>query len=1496
MNAVRLHRHKLLLHIALLASLFGSWPAAGAQTLGALPDQKVRSRQFLNGRRSPANDAAARALDHARQQQQTMLAQPRSSNLTASWTAVGPMQVASQQFGNMTGRVTSIAVDPADATGNTVYVGTTGGGVWKSTNAAGPSASVAFVPLTDTISVFNAAGSGVTPTLSIGSLIIANGAVLAGTGDPNDATDSYYGAGILRSVDGGMTWTLAQQSQDGVAGNHSFFGLSVAGLASSSLNPSLVVAAISQSAEAVLVNAESTSDSEMGLYWSSDAGATWHMATIMDGAQTVQSPNSTGNNGGGNAVTSVVWNAARQSFYASVRAHGYYASADGVTWTRLATQPGAALTTSACPANQGTVGSALCPIFRGVLAVQPVTGDMFALSVDLGNRDQGLYQDICALRGAACGNPAVAFGTKLVSTPLETGGGNTVIAQADYDFTLAAASYGTDTILYAGTIDLYRCSLAAGCALRNTTNAANGCTNPAGVAPAQHAVLATATSGTPLLYLGNDGGLWRSTDGVNEQAQPCSLHDANHFQNLNSGIGSLAEIVSFAQAASNAGTLLASLGALGTAGTSTLTNSWPQLSTGEGGTVAIDQTNPQLWYLSTGAGISIARCAAGSACNAADFTTTSIGAAQVADDVAAIHAPWLLDPALETDLIAGTCRVWRGPATGGALWSSANAISRPFATPATTACSDSAPVVRSLAAGGSTVASSNAQNAGSPALYAGMAGTLDGGSSLGGHLFVLTAGNLARNTTVWTDASLSPVTNDTADAGVFNPGGFDVSSVVSDPHDATGATVYATIMGFGGNGINAPHVYRSIDAGAHWTNISANLPDAPANSIIVDPNDANTLYVALDAGVYVTTQVTSCVSANCWSIYGIALPNSPVVQLSAAAAMPTGDGRTGELRAATYGRGIWQIPLLTATATAVPAMSLNPSTVAFASEPVGTASTSATVTVTNTGSAPLLISSLLTTGDFNEADTCARQTIVQNATCSVQVTFLPGATGTRTGVLTVYGNVAGGQATAALTGVGLPPASIVLTPAALTFTPTSVGATSNPQFITVSNTGGALAALQTPVVAGDFVVSASTCGSSLAANVGCTLSIEFAPTASGSRSGTLTVVDSAGTQVASLTGTGTNPATDALTPATLVFAAQQLNTTSPSQAVTLTNSGDVALTLIAAQISSGDFSVVDSCGTSLIAHATCSIVVTYSPKSVGFESGALSITDEFRTQTVALSGTGIAPLGVSLSPAGGIGFGAVGVGLSSAAQTVTLTNNGGGTLAISSIAANGDFAVASGGNTCGGSLAPAAVCTVAVVFSPTAAGVRTGTVTFSDSAQNAPQTIALNGTGVDFSLTSNGPASITIASEQSATYALLLTSVAGLQGSAAFTCAGVPAHAICTVNPTSASLGGSSNVTVTIATGLTLAQLELPLGWGRGAIWLAAAVPMLFALRRRRRWHIALLTLLLGVMACGTSRTVPLDSTPTATAAVTPSGTYNIVVAGSSTGLVRSVNLTLIVQ
>ena len=1401
-------------------------------------------------------------------------AQSGNTSLSAAWTAVGPMQVTTSEFGAVTGRVTSMVLDPADTSGNTLFVGTTGGGLWKSTNAAG---AATFTPLTDDLPVFS---SGATASLSIGALGMAGGVLLAGTGDPNDASDSYYGSGILRSADGGVTWTLAQGSQDGVGGNHSFFGLSVAGIAFSSANPALVVAALGQAAEGDLVNAASKSNAVAGLYYSADAGVTWHMATLMDGAQVFQGPNQAN---GGNAATAVVWNPMRQMFYAAIRYHGYYGSADGVTWTRLAAQPGAGLTTTACSPN---VSGPACPIFRGALAVQAVTGDLFALTVDSANTDQGLYQDVCGLTNGSCSNAAPAFANALNAAALESGSAKT-IAQGDYDLTLAAAATGADTLLYVGTVDLYRCSLAAGCVLRNTTNAEDGCLNPAGVAPAQHAL---AVAGA-LLYVGNDGGLWRSTDGVAETGAVCSLGDASHFQNLNGGLGSLAEVVSFAQDPAVAGAMLAGLGELGTAGTDSVTNSWAQLATGEGGTVAIDQANSSLWYLSTGAGVNIARCTKGSACGAADFAEV-IASSQVSGDEAAIHAPWLLDPGLDSNMIVGTCRAWRGPATGGLLWSSANAISGPFGAALASGCSATFPVVRSVAAGGAVIAANNAQNAGSQVIYAGLAGTEDGGQGYGGHLFVTTAAGVATNRTAWMDAALSQVTNDLANAGKFNPGGFDVSSVTADPHDATGATVYTTVMGFSGNGVSAPLVYRSTSAGKSWINITSNLPDAPANSLVVDPNDANTLYVALDTGVYVTTSVTSCATSNCWSVYGTALPNAPVVQLAAAAGVATGDGRRGELRAATYGRGIWEIPLLTATFPAMPAIALSPTSVTYSGQAVGTASASVTVTVTNSGNAALSVSGVTASGDFIETDNCSGAIVVQNGTCAVQVKFAPTITGARAGILTVYGNVAGGQATAALTGAGLAAAAVVLTPLTVGFASTSVGATSAVQNVTISNTGGASVNLQSVTVTGNFRLAANTCGVSLAAGTGCTVSIVFAPATAGSLVGTLTVVDDAGTQVASLNGTATNPATDALAPAALTFATQQQGTAGAAQQVTMTNAGDVALTLIAAQVTSGDYTVVNGCGNSLNAHSSCTLQVTFVPKSVGPQMGVLVVSDEFRSQTVALTGTGIAPPGVSLSPST-MSFGAVGLGLTGVAQTATLTNNGGVPLTIAGVAATGDFALMSGGNTCGQSLAPGAVCTVQVMFAPTAAGARTGAVTFTDNAASSPQVLPLSGTGVDFSLAANGPASATIASGGAATYALLLSSASGLNGAVAFTCSGVPAHSICTVNPTAGSLGGTSPVTVTIATGQASVMLNAPrTPWDRPLVW-ACLLPVLLV-RRRRVWPgLLMLALLVG---CATGRTVPSSGGTTTPSVVTPNGTSSIVVAGSSTGLVRSVSLTLVVQ
>ncbi|HEY5056413.1 MAG TPA: sialidase family protein, partial [Acidobacteriaceae bacterium] len=940
-----------------------------------LPAYRLRAQRFLAGRSGAGGTSAAQALSNARAQHLQMTqdqasssasprmrsgeaAQPRAVGLGAAWTAVGPAQVASQSFGDVTGRVTSIAIDPADATGNTVYLGTTGAGVWKSTNAAGAAANVTFAPLTDTLPVFSPnSGTPVVPSLSIGAVTVGQYAganiVLTGTGDPNDATDSYYGEGILRSVDGGTTWSLAQQSNDGVSGLHSFVGLGVAGFAWSTATPGVVVAALSQSAEGTVVNAPDATYSTMGLYYSTDAGATWKMATIQDGTQVVQRPVSGG--APGNAVTAVAWNTVRQRFYAAVRFHGYYESADGVTWTRLPNQPGTGLTLGVCPTNFGSSGSVNCPIFRGALAVQPITGDTFALTADINNLDQGLWQDVCAVSGGSCATNEIAFGTRLNSAPLEVGSGSTKIPQADYDLALHAVASGGDTLLFAGTVDLYRCSLAAGCLLRNTTNAENGCAAPAMVSPAQHTIAALAGAGTvglPLIFVGNDGGLWRSTDGVDQQQAPCSTDDKTHFDNLNAGLGSLAEVASFAEDPTDAATLIAGLGTNGTAATSSARSAgagaaaWPQIAAGEGGAVAIDPANPLNWYVSVAAGVNLRYCGKGSACSAADFAgAPTIGFAQVANDDALIDAPVLLDPQLTTSALIGTCRVWRGPAESGATWPGANEVSAELGSGANGVCGVSNAYVRSLAAGGPASAAAAVQDAGSTVLYAGMAGAQDGGAAYAGHLFVdRTAGTASANTS-WADAALSTVTNDAANAGVFNPGAFDISSVTADPHDATGMTVYATVMGFGVGGANVPHLYRSTNGGASWANITANLPNAPANAVIADPNDANTVYVATDTGVYATGAVTSCVTAACWGVMGTSLPNAPAVGLAASAAMATGDGRSGELRVSTYGRGIWEIPLLTAQGPAAAAITLNPASLTFAAQPIGTASAALTIVV-----------------------------------------------------------------------------------------------------------------------------------------------------------------------------------------------------------------------------------------------------------------------------------------------------------------------------------------------------------------------------------------------------------------------------------------------------------------------------------------------------------------------------------------------------------------------
>ena len=445
-------------------------------------------------------------------------------------------------YGLVTGRVSALALDPSDATGNHLYVGTTGGGVWQAQNAAVSNVSlIAFTALTDAV---GALGGATDASISIGAITVqpgGTGVVLAGTGDPNDLLDSYYGAGILRSTDGGNTWTLIQATQDKEDSlgqqDYSFEGEGFAGFAWSTVNSERVVAAVSQAYEGALVNATGSGWSYEGLYYSSDAGASWHLATITDGAgNDVQGPLDAFATPDGNAATAVVWNPVRQIFLAAVRYHGYYQSSDGVTWTRLSdsSQPGSGMSAANCPTNIGGTGSNYCPIFRGALAVNPQTGDTFAWTVDLNQQDQGLFQDLCGLSGDACTNTTPTFGQQWATGALETNtsAGAATVVDGAYTLALAAVPNGQETTVLAGADDLWKtnCPVSQGCQWRNTTNAQT-CMS-AQVGAYQHALAWNAANPLEIL-LGNDSGLWRSMDAIGESGQACSASDATHFQNLN---------------------------------------------------------------------------------------------------------------------------------------------------------------------------------------------------------------------------------------------------------------------------------------------------------------------------------------------------------------------------------------------------------------------------------------------------------------------------------------------------------------------------------------------------------------------------------------------------------------------------------------------------------------------------------------------------------------------------------------------------------------------------------------------------------------------------------------------------------------------------------------------------------------------------------------------------------------------------------------------------
>ena len=416
------------------------------------------------------------------------------------------------------------------------------------------------------------------------------------------------------------------------------------------------------------------------------------------------------------------------------------------------------------------------------------------------------------------------------------------------------------------------------------------------------------------------------------------------------------------------------------------------------------------------------------------------------------------------------------------------------------------------------------------------------------------------------------------------------------------------------------------------------------------------------------------------------------------------------------------------SALSTPSMSVAPSILTFAAQPMGMKSSPQTVLVKNLSGNVLTGLSIAFGGayaaDFGETDTCSGS-VAAASDCGLAVTFTPTIIGPETATMTITASGAIGSPTSVtLNGTGASDGIATLSPPSLTFANQPVGTTSASQPVTLQNTGtGPLGSIS--ITASSDYGETNNCPAILAVTASCTINVTFSPSAAGFLSENLTVSDDAANtpQTVSLNGTGFN----LLSPTSLSFNTEGVGFSTPPQTVTLTNSSSGPLTIDSIS-TTGDFAQTNTCPVSpatVAAAATCTISVTFTPTADGARSGTLAVNTSLGTVTVGLAGTGYVS---ELTPST-LSFVAQTVGTTSAIQTATLINTGATPLTITSatLSAGTDFAQS---NSCAGTVPAGGTCTFNFTFTPTGVGDLSDTFTVVTNSPDSPQSMDLAGTGI----------------------------------------------------------------------------------------------------------------------------------------------------------------------
>ena len=303
---------------------------------------------------------------------------------------------------------------------------------------------------------------------------------------------------------------------------------------------------------------------------------------------------------------------------------------------------------------------------------------------------------------------------------------------------------------------------------------------------------------------------------------------------------------------------------------------------------------------------------------------------------------------------------------------------------------------------------------------------------------------------------------------------------------------------------------------------------------------------------------------------------------------------------------------------------LSSTVLSFGDQSVGSTSAAQTVTLTNSASSTLTVTSINAGGNFGETDTCAAS-LPPGTSCSITVSFTPTALGLRNGSITISSNAAGSPQTISLSGVGITGAPVVsLSASTLSFPGQMIGTTSAPQVVTLTNGGTALLTISSIVDTGDAIQS-NNCLSSLPPGASCAINVMFTVGGIGARTGKVTVNSNASNnpQAITLSGTGLSahgPAAG-LTSTSLVFPGQSVGATSNPQTIQLVDSGTAALNITKITVS-GAASENDACPATLQPKHHCTLTIYFAPSVTGPGSGAVSVFDNApgSPQTIAISG------------------------------------------------------------------------------------------------------------------------------------------------------------------------------------------------------------------------------------------------------------------------------------